>query len=128
MRKIKKLLLFLLIIPFVLAFSFTNDIWSEGYHKRLGRIDVRGIVYDYSRSNGKEIGRIHNGIIYNNPYGGNPIGRIEGNNIYNSAYKGRTIGRWENGKVYNKGYYGGQIVGLTENPKASAYFLLMGEL
>jgi len=122
--KMIKKLLFLLIIPFIIAFSSGNYIWNEGHHKRLGRIDVRGIIYDYS-INEKEIGRIQNEIIYNDPYGGIPIGRIESNNIYNNE---RVIGRWENGKVYDKGYYGGQIVGLCKNPKASAYFLLKGEL
>jgi len=124
-NNIKKKLL-LLIIPFILAFSSDNDIWSEGHHKKLGRIDFMGIIYDF---NEKEIGRIRNGIIYNNSYGGgNSIGRIEENNIFNNAYGGRVVGRWEKGKVYNRGNYGGQIVGLAKNPKASAYFLLMGKL
>ena len=120
----KKLLL-LLLIPFILAFSSDNDIWSEGHHKKLGRIDSNGIIYDF---NEKEIGRIRNGIVYNDPYGGNSIGRIEENNIFDSAYGGRSVGRWEEGRIYNKSNYGGQIVGLAKNPKALAYFLLMGRI
>ena len=113
------------------AFSGDTAIWSQGRHKKLGRVDDKGIIYDDSNisSFGKRIGRIKDRIVYNSPYGGMPIGRIEKKdgvyNIYDSGSGGKPVGRWEKGKVYDKGSYGSRIIGITDNKDGAAYFLLM---
>ena len=131
-HRIKLLSLILILLIPTFAFSQDTFIWSEGKHKKLGRIDNKGIILDDSNANtfGKRVGRIKDGVIYNDPHGGMPIGRFEkkGNgvyNIYDSAYGGKPVGRWEDGKVYDRGSYGGRVIGLSENKDAVAYFLLM---
>jgi len=68
------LLLLILFLP-TLAFSQDTPIWTNGFHKKLGRIDSKGIISDDSniQTFGKRIGRIKDGIIYNDPHGGSPI-------------------------------------------------------
>ena len=114
-----------------LALSGDTFIWTQGHHKKLGRIDDKGIIHDDSRIStfDKRIGRIKDNIVYDSPYGGMPIGRLEKKedvyNIYDAAYGGKTVGRWEDGKVYDKGSFGGRIIGETNNKDGAAYFLLI---
>jgi hypothetical protein len=124
------LLLILCLTP-TSALSQDTPIWTNGYHQKLGRVDSKGIISDDSniQTFGKKIGRIKNGIIYNDPNGGLPVGRIEKKekgvfNIYDSAAGGKTVGRWEGGKIYDRGSYGGKIIGVSKNKDGAAYFLL----
>ena len=131
----KILLLILFTIPLIPTFVFSQDttsIWTNGHHKKLGRIDNKGIIIDDSniQTFGKRIGRIKDGVIYNAPNGGKPIGRIEQKesgvfNIYDSGSLGKPVGRWEDGKVYDRGSYGGQVIGISESKDGASYFLLM---
>ena len=113
------------------ALSGDGFIWTQGHHKKLGRVDDKGIICDDSNINtfGKRIGHIKDNIVYDSPYGGMPIGRLEKKdaiyNMYDAAYGGKAVGRWEDGKVYDKGYFGGQIIGETNNKDGAAYFLLI---
>ena len=124
------LLSLILILCLIPTFAYSQDtfIWSKGKHKKLGRIDNKGIILDDSNANtfGKRVGKVKDGIVYDSRM---PIGRFEkkGNgvyNIYDNAYGGKLVGRWEDGKVYDRGSFGGQIIGITKNKEGAAYFLL----
>jgi len=126
------LILILCLIPTLTFSQSTTQIWSHGFHEKLGRVNDKGIILDDSnvQNFGKKIGRIKNGVVYNAPNGGKPIGRIEQKesgvfNIYDSGSLGKPVGRWEDGKVYDRGSYGGQVIGISESKDGASYFLLM---
>ena len=125
------LILILCLIPTLTFSQSTTQIWSHGFHEKLGRVNDKGIILDDSnvQNFGKKIGRIKNGVVYNAPNGGKPIGRIEKKddvyNIYDAAYGGKSVGRWEDGKVYDRGSYGGRVIGVSESKDGASYFLLI---
>ena len=128
MKPLRITLLVLLLILFLLpTFAFSQDIWSNGHHKKLGRINDKGVILDDSNHQnfGKKIGRIKNGVVYDSPHGGTPIGRIdEDGKIWDKVVGGKPIGRWEGGKVYDRGSYGGIVIGETKNKDGASFFLL----
>ena len=92
------LFLILFTIPLIPTSALSQDtpIWTNGYHQKLGRVDDKGTILDDSnvQTFGKKIGRIKDGIIYNDPNGGLPVGRIDENGkIWDSAAGGKPIGR-----------------------------------
>ncbi len=124
---ISLLVLLLILFPTFSLSQDTTSIWSHGFHKKLGRIDSKGTILDDSNVQdfGKQIGRVREGIIYNDPNGGMPVGRIDKEGkIWDSAAGGKPIGRWEDGKVYNRSDRGGKIIGVSKNKNGAAYFLL----
>ena len=105
----------------------TTPIWTNGYHKKLGRVDSKGIICDDSsiQTFGRKIGRIKDGVIYDSPHGGMPVGRLDKDGkIWDRSVGGKAVGRWEDGKVYNRSDRGGKVLGVSKNENGAAYFLL----
>jgi hypothetical protein len=82
-RSVKVLFLILFTIPLTPTFALSQEtsIWTNGYHKKLGRLEKKenGAYNIYnSGSKGKPVGRWEDGKVYDRgSYGGKVIGVSE---------------------------------------------------